>query len=121
MLFFGQVSAAVILLALVSLATVDGRKPCPNSNCEEFPAINCRKYSAVLTEFDAVGDGVTSNTHAFRQAIEHLKPLAAAGGAQLFVPAGKWLTGSFNLTSHFTLFLHKDAQILASQVSPSSL
>ncbi|KAF8044058.1 hypothetical protein BT93_A2129 [Corymbia citriodora subsp. variegata] len=37
------------------------------------------------------------------------------GGAQLVVPAGRWLTGSFNLTSHFTLFLEKDATILASQ------
>uniref|UniRef100_A0A453J5M0 Uncharacterized protein n=1 Tax=Aegilops tauschii subsp. strangulata TaxID=200361 RepID=A0A453J5M0_AEGTS len=30
-----------------------------------------------------------------------------------------WLTGPFNLTSHFTLFLHRGAEILASQVRPS--
>ncbi|KAE8733903.1 putative polygalacturonase [Hibiscus syriacus] len=41
--------------------------------------------------------------------------VAADGGAQLIVPPGKWLTGSFNLTSHFTLFVHKDAVILGSQ------
>ncbi|XP_060962929.1 probable polygalacturonase [Cannabis sativa] len=74
-----------------------------------------RKHSAVLTEFGGVGDGVTSNTKAFKAAIDHLRPLASDGGAQLIVPPGKWLTGSFNLTSNFTLFLHKDAVILASQ------
>ncbi|CAK9310784.1 unnamed protein product [Citrullus colocynthis] len=107
--------SAVIVLALVSLATVEGKKPCPTTNYLEVPAISCRKHTAVLTDFGGVGDGVTSNTHAFRQAIEHLSPLAADGGAQLIVPPGKWLTGSFNLTSHFTLFVHKDAKILASQ------
>jgi hypothetical protein len=35
---------------------------------------------------------------------------AAGGGeARLDVPPGRWLTGSFNLTSRFTLFLHRGA------------
>ncbi|KAJ8511833.1 hypothetical protein OPV22_002267 [Ensete ventricosum] len=33
----------------------------------------------------------------------------------LVVPAGRWLTGPFNLTNHFTLFLDHDAVILATQ------
>ncbi|KAJ7955159.1 Pectin lyase-like superfamily protein [Quillaja saponaria] len=33
----------------------------------------------------------------------------------LYLPQGNWLTGSFNLTSHLTLFLEKGATILASQ------
>lgn len=74
-----------------------------------------RKHSAVLTDFGGVGDGVTSNTKAFKAAVDHLSRFASDGGAQLIVPPGKWLTGSFNLTSHFTLFLHKDAVILGSQ------
>ncbi|CAK7338749.1 unnamed protein product [Dovyalis caffra] len=81
----------------------------------EFQAINCRKHSAVLTDFGGVGDGKTSNTKAFKTAIAKLSQYASDGGAQLIVPPGKWLTGSFNLTSHFTLFLHKDAVLLASQ------
>ncbi|RYR52279.1 hypothetical protein Ahy_A06g027204 isoform A [Arachis hypogaea] len=36
------------------------------------------------------------------------------GGAKLFVPAGRWLTGSFDLISHLTLWLDKDAVILGS-------
>ena len=81
-----------------------------------FPALNCRKHSAVLTDFGGVGDGKTSNTQAFKAAITNLSQLAVDGGAQLIVPPGKWLTGSFNLTRHFTLFVHKDAVILGAQV-----
>ena len=81
----------------------------------EYPTINCRKHSAVLTDFGAVGDGKTLNTKAFNVAIQNLSRYASDGGAQLIVPPGKWLTGSFNLTSHFTLFLHKDAVILGTQ------
>ncbi|CAN1264534.1 Probable polygalacturonase [Linum perenne] len=80
-----------------------------------YPALNCRKHTAVITDFGAVGDGKTMNTKAFRDAIAKLSTLATDGGAQLIVPPGKWLTGSFNITSHFTLFLHKDAVILGSQ------
>ncbi|XP_024015136.1 probable polygalacturonase isoform X2 [Eutrema salsugineum] len=40
---------------------------------------------------------------------------ADKGGAQLYVPPGKWLTGSFSLTSHLTLFLENGAVIVASQ------
>lgn len=82
----------------------------------EYSAISCRGHTASLTDFGGVGDGKTSNTKAFQEAISHLSQYASNGGAQLFVPAGKWLTGSFNLISHFTLYLHKDAVLLASQV-----
>ncbi|KAL5984398.1 hypothetical protein ACLOJK_018502 [Asimina triloba] len=83
----------------------------------EYPSTNCRAHSVSLTDFGGVGDGVKLNTKAFQAAIDHLSKLSSDGGGQLFVPPGKWLTGSFNLTSHFTLYLHKDAVILASQAS----
>ena len=85
-------------------------------NDVKYNALTCRKHSAFLTDFGAVGDGKTLNTKAFQAAIANLSQYANDGGAELIVPAGKWLTGSFNLTSHFTLFLHEDATILASQV-----
>ncbi|CAA7023074.1 unnamed protein product [Microthlaspi erraticum] len=72
-------------------------------------------HSASITEFGGVGDGKTLNTKAFQSAIVHLSQYSSDGGSQLFIPAGKWLTGSFNLTSHFTLFLHEDATLLAAQ------
>ncbi|KAI9108369.1 hypothetical protein K1719_020560 [Acacia pycnantha] len=77
--------------------------------------MSCRAYSASLTKFGGVGDGTTLNTTAFQAAIDHLSQYESDGGSQLSVPPGRWLTGSFNLTSHFTLFLHKDAVLLASQ------
>ncbi|XP_021765028.1 probable polygalacturonase isoform X1 [Chenopodium quinoa] len=75
----------------------------------------CRKHGAFLTDFGGVGDGKTSNTKAFRSAIASLSKYASDGGAELIVPPGKWLTGSFNLTSSFTLYLDKDAVLIASE------
>ncbi|XP_031393547.1 probable polygalacturonase [Punica granatum] len=80
-----------------------------------YNAISCRAHSASVTDFGAVGDGQTSNTKAFQDAVKQLSRFASDGGVQLYVPAGKWLTGSFSLTSHFTLYLHRDAVLLASQ------
>jgi polygalacturonase len=45
-----------------------------------------------------------------------LQRFGESGGAQLNVPKGRWVTGSFNLTSNFTLFLEEGAVILGSQV-----
>ncbi|KAK6155653.1 hypothetical protein DH2020_009901 [Rehmannia glutinosa] len=81
----------------------------------EYSAINCRKHSAVLTDFGGKGDGKTSNTDAFKAAIANLSKVSSDGGALLVVPPGKWLTGSFDLISYFTLYIHKDAVLLASQ------
>jgi polygalacturonase len=107
----------LLVLALVYLNGVESRRArnILESFEVEYPAINCRGHSASIMEFGGVGDGITSNTKAFQDAINHLSQFASDGGAHLHVPAGKWLTGSFNLTSHFTLFLHKDAVLLASQ------
>lgn len=70
-----------------------------------------------IKDFGGVGDGKTSNTAAFRKALVYMQSFSQKGGAQLNVPKGKWLTGSFNLTSNFTLFLEQGAVILGSQVS----
>ncbi|CAN1250523.1 Probable polygalacturonase [Linum perenne] len=45
-----------------------------------------------------------------------MKQFGSSGGSQLNVPKGRWLTGSFNLTSNFTLFLEDGDVILGSQV-----
>ncbi|KAG9452975.1 hypothetical protein H6P81_005879 [Aristolochia fimbriata] len=80
-----------------------------------YESTSCRSHTASLSDFGGVGDGKTSNTWAFRAAVDHLSQFSDDGGSQLYVPPGTWLTGCFNLTSHFTLFLHKDAVILATQ------
>ncbi|KAK4781003.1 hypothetical protein SAY87_017109 [Trapa incisa] len=74
-----------------------------------------RKVVMSIAEFGGVGDGRTSNTEAFRKAVRFMDGLSAGRGSQLNVPKGRWLTGSFNLTSNFTLFLEEGAVILGSQ------
>lgn len=111
---------AMQLLILVVGAVILAVGECRKSRILEsfdYAAISCRGHSASILDYGGVGDGQTLNTEAFQGAVNHLSQYASDGGAQLFVPAGKWLTGSFNLTSHFTLYLHKDAVLLASQVT----
>lgn len=99
----------LLLLVFSSAVQYDGQ-------CEHKKPLDPRPHSVSLLEFGAVGDGKTLNTVAFQNAIFYVKSFADKGGAQLYVPPGKWLTGSFNLTSHLTLFLEAGAIILGSQV-----
>ncbi|KAL8138733.1 hypothetical protein V2J09_004734 [Rumex salicifolius] len=85
------------------------------NNCNFKRSLNERPHSVSIVEFGAVGDGKTLNTVAFQNAIFYLKSFVDKGGAMLYVPPGRWLTGCFNLTSHLTIFLEKDAVILGSQ------
>ncbi|KAH9611101.1 hypothetical protein KSS87_023853 [Heliosperma pusillum] len=105
----------VLVVGMLKTREVEGRKA-RKLDYFEYNAMSCRVHSACITEFGGVGDGTTSNTKAFQAAVAHLSQFESDGGSLLFVPAGKWLTGSFNLTSHFTLFLDRDAVLLASQV-----
>jgi hypothetical protein len=80
------------------------------------PMPRLRPVAFNLTDFGGVGDGVTLNTEAFERAVSTISKLGKRGGAQLNVPPGRWLTAPFNLTSHMTLFLAEDAEILGIQV-----
>ncbi|KAL6515952.1 hypothetical protein OROGR_019257 [Orobanche gracilis] len=102
----------VLLLLLVVLSYASE----PHDGvCESNWPLTPRPHSVSVSEFGAVGDGKTLNTVAFQNAIFYLKSFVDKGGAQLYVPAGRWLTGCITLTSHLTLFLEKDAVILGSQ------
>lgn len=98
-----------MFLALSNGSEYDGE-------CKSYWPLVPRPHSVSVSEFGAVGDGITVNTVAFQNAIFYLKSFADKGGAQLYVPPGKWLIGCISLTSHLTLFLEKDAVILGSQV-----
>ncbi|XP_057957674.1 probable polygalacturonase [Malania oleifera] len=104
--------ALVLLVALTNAVKIDGGES--DGKCVKL-ALDPRPHSVSILEFGAVGDGKTLNTIAFQNAIFYLKSFADKGGAQLYVPPGRWLTGSFNLTSHLTLFLERGAIILGSQ------
>lgn len=102
--------AVVLLLLALSTGLEINGGPC------EQRVLEARPHSVSISEFGAVGDGKTLNTVAFQNAIFYLKSFADKGGAQLYVPSGTWLTGSFNLTSHLTLFLASGATVVGSQV-----
>jgi hypothetical protein len=82
-----------------------------------FHDVPPRKVIMSIVDFGGVGDGKTSNTQSFQRAIRYMQRFQNKGGSQLNIPAGTWLTGSFNLTSDFTLFLHHGAVLLGSQVN----
>ncbi|XWS14135.1 hypothetical protein CRYUN_Cryun36dG0097400 [Craigia yunnanensis] len=105
--------ALLLLLALCNAIKISREES--NGQCDHKLTLDPRPHSVSILEFGAVGDGKTLNTIAFQNAIFYLKSFADKGGAQLYVPPGRWLTGSFNLTSHLTLFLEKGAVILGSQ------
>ncbi|KAL3531503.1 hypothetical protein ACH5RR_010825 [Cinchona calisaya] len=103
------------LLLLVFYDAIEHAEAQYDGECQFFRPLKPRPHSVSVLEFGAVGDGKTLNTVAFQNAIFYLKSFADKGGAQLYVPPGKWLTGCINLTSHLTLFLEKEAVILGSQ------
>ncbi|KAK9139279.1 hypothetical protein Scep_008960 [Stephania cephalantha] len=105
--------ALFFLLALGCAAKIDG--DASFEKCTARTGLEPRPHSVSILEFGAVADGKTLNTIAFQNAIFYVNSFADKGGAQIYVPAGRWLTGSFNLTSHLTLFLERGATILASQ------
>lgn len=65
-----------------------------------------------IREFGAIGDGATLNTQAINEAVE---ACARAGGGVVYVPPGRYLTGTVRLQSHVTLELESGARLLGSE------
>ncbi len=74
------------------------------------PVVPQRKF--VITRFGAVGDGKTLNTDPFRKAIAACR---SAGGGEVIVPAGTFVTGPIELASNLALVLEKGAIIRGSE------
>eukprot|EP00253_Pinus_taeda_P023049 PITA_23049 len=105
-----------VLLLLGCLILLGVKVECQKGNWSfSYAAPSCRAKTVSIVEFGGVGDGTTLNTEAFKKAIAFLSGFSKKGGGQLYIPPGRWLTGSFNITDHFTLYLHKEAVILGSQ------
>ncbi|XP_030496722.2 probable polygalacturonase [Cannabis sativa] len=109
---FPVIPVPATALSSSSISTTDDSRSCSGF----FEGVRRRKVvMSIRDDFGGVGDGKTSNTETFRRAIGFLKRFGKEGGSQLNVPRGRWLTGSFNLTSNFTLFLEDGAVIVGSQ------
>lgn len=85
-------------------------------SCVGVVPMKQRREAISITDFGAVGDGKTLNTWPFKKAMYRISHQRHKGGTLLYVPPGVWLTGSFSLTSHMTLFLARGAVIKATQV-----
>ncbi|GAU12608.1 hypothetical protein TSUD_132180 [Trifolium subterraneum] len=86
-----------------------------SETCSGIVPFHQRADTISITDFGGVGDGKTLNTKAFRAAIYRIQHLKRRGGTLLYVPPGVFLTESFNLTSHMTLYLAAGAVIKATQ------
>ena len=82
-----------------------------NWTMPEIELPNIPSNSFTITDFGAVGDGVTDNTEAFRKAIA---ACTEAGGGKVIIPAGLWLTGPIILASRLELHAQAGATIMFS-------
>ncbi|WP_026955712.1 glycoside hydrolase family 28 protein [Algoriphagus vanfongensis] len=69
-------------------------------------------FSKSIKEYGAIGDGLTKNTEAFKQAIEAVN---AQGGGKVIVPRGVWYTGPITLLSNVNLHVEDGALIIFSK------
>jgi polygalacturonase len=66
----------------------------------------------LITDHGAIGDGKTLNTKAIQSTID---ACAKAGGGDLIIPKGTFITGSIFLKQGVNLFIEKDAVLKGSQ------
>jgi polygalacturonase len=62
-----------------------------------------------VCDHGAKGDGVTLDTAAVHQAVE---ACAKAGGGQVLIPPGRYVSGTIHMRSHVTLFLAAGATLI---------
>jgi polygalacturonase/lysophospholipase L1-like esterase len=67
--------------------------------------------SVSITDFGAVGDGLTLNTDAILKAIE---TISSKGGGTVVIPRGMWLTGPITLKSNIRIHADEGALIVFS-------
>lgn len=64
-----------------------------------------------IRSFGATGDGTTLDTEGIQKAID---TCATAGGGQVLIPSGNYVTGTLRMKDHVTLHLEKGATLLGS-------
>lgn len=74
-----------------------------------LPSFPDKKFNVV--DYGAIGDGKTMNTESIAKAIA---ACAKAGGGQVVIPAGIWLTGPIQLKSNLNLHVEKGAMVIFS-------
>ncbi|CAL4970235.1 unnamed protein product [Urochloa decumbens] len=110
----GSLVPAVVLL-LCALAPLQHAAAAAAATCAGVAPARRRPEVISIKDFGGVGDGRAVNTRAFRAAVYTIQHRRRRGGTELRVPAGRWLTGGFNLSSHMTLFLDRGAVLVATR------
>jgi hypothetical protein len=87
---------------------------CTTSRNTGPPLLPLPSVSCVITDYGAVADNITVNTHAIQRAINSCHA-ANPEGARVVVPEGAFKTGSLALTSHMELHLEKGAGLYGSE------
>jgi hypothetical protein len=82
-----RLPAAAPLASLIAPSA--GRGSAVDSCAGFYRGAGRRAVTASVEEFGGVGDGVTSNTAAFRRAVAALDDRAGGGGSRLEVPPGR--------------------------------
>jgi polygalacturonase len=119
----GTIILSIILISFASFSNAQKYKNITNNEIKAFykdipfemPLLKTPKFKnnvVKITDFGAVGDGVTLNTDAFAKAIEEV---SKKGGGKVVVPSGIWLTGPITLKSNINLFLEKNSLIVFSK------
>jgi polygalacturonase len=93
-------------LSLVPVRSASAQATLPADFAVTKPTIPDKAFK--ITDFGAVGDGKTLNTAAFHDVIA---ACAKAGGGIVEIPAGRFLTGPFALTSNLNLHFDDGATI----------
>jgi polygalacturonase len=96
-------AVAISCMAIVLPASADPEASIPK------PVIPDKSFN--ITANGAVGDGVTNNSKAIQQTIDIAD---AAGGGQVVVPAGKFVSGPINLRNKIDLHLENGASLMMS-------
>jgi polygalacturonase len=105
-----KTTCSVLITSLLACA-LGCAAPDPNRTLPKIPRPQIPKNEFKITDYGAVGDGKTSNTKAFADAI---KACQTAKGGKVIVPSGTFLTGPIKLVSNMELYLSNGATMLFS-------
>ncbi|KAG6536259.1 hypothetical protein ZIOFF_001310 [Zingiber officinale] len=105
----------ILVLAIVDLIKVIGTDDVGYCNYEHN--LTPKPHSVTIAEFGMIGDSNMEDSGLLKYCLLFEVILRQRRGAQLYVPKGKYLTESFNLTSHLTLLLEEGTGIFGSQAS----
>ena len=97
---------ALLVIVTACLAQV---LPSEAGEAEAASSAPHKDHTFSIADFGATGDGSTLATEAINHAIQ---ACAQAGGGQVIIPPGRYVSGTLHLRSHVTLYLSAGATLV---------